>query len=821
MRVSAPWLRGWRRDWGTALAIIACLGLGIGPNVAAFSVIRATLSRSIPVPSSGELYQLRAGSARRSQRLFSVSALAAIRRSIGPRARLGAFTPPVVMFTRPAGSAPLPVTVQLVSGGYFPALDLRPWRGRLLDPADDRASVAVESYRYWARHRYGAPLGRSITIGGVSLTVVGVAPPGFYGLSQAHPAELWIPLRLQARLGYHGNNLMDSNRGPAEAGLAWATQPGIRWLEAVARVPSGASLGMLGALATAADQRALAPYIGQAQPRARAGLRREQVWLSPASTGLGYLKRRLGGPLTILQGLALLVFLVACGDAIILLLIHGFGQRREASLRLALGATRRSLLVDSLVGDAALAVAGGAVALPLALWSRRIILHSFHIHLSPGGAFVAPALILAVGGSIAAALACGIFTASLGVGRTASLPVYARAPTDPRTSRAYSCLTLAQLALAFASLFSAALLNSAWRRVLAVPLGFSPGPVLAVPISPHAAGFTGPSLPALEHTLLAHLAALPGVSAAALAHCGVLLGCRSVSQVAIPAAGKQPSRTVQTQEDAVSPAFFEVLSVAILRGRAFSPADGPGSPPVALASAAFQRTYLRGSRAIGAIVQGPNGPVTIVGLVADDRANGPTRAAPPMLYFPLSQLRSSPHFLAVRAAPGVAAASLTPEVRAALHAISPVLAARRPETLTRRLTGTLAAERASAELAAIFAMLTLAIAAIGLYSTLTFRVARARHPIAVRLAIGARPSQILAQVLSDAARLLVAGLALGAFLSAGAAVLLRSALFGMPPFDPMSAAAASGALVAAAFLASALPAVRAAQVRPWEALREN
>src|SRR5487761_478203 len=265
MKLLPNWIRDWRRDTGLAAAVVVTLALGLGLNIAIFSAIDAILLRSLQVPHASQIELAQNGSRATPDPRFAFSTIERLRRAWTGKARIGAFTTPNDMYTPAEKAPPKPIAVQLVSGGYFNALAIQPWRGRLIGHADDRAPegapVCVVSYGYWRRQPQHAAVGKSLILNHVALTIVGIAPREFYGLDKGSTPEAWIPVRLQPRIGYHSNADTDSNRGPAHMSQPWATQPGIRWLHVVARVEDQGAIRSLGAMGTAADQRGLAPYL--------------------------------------------------------------------------------------------------------------------------------------------------------------------------------------------------------------------------------------------------------------------------------------------------------------------------------------------------------------------------------------------------------------------------------------------------------------------------------------------------------------------------------------------------------------------------------
>ncbi|MGH9534461.1 MAG: ADOP family duplicated permease [Terriglobales bacterium] len=818
--------RRWRRDGALAAVIIATLGLGIGVNLAIFSALDAVVLGTLPVPRPGQIYFARHGFSGGSNPLFSYRLFRGLRHVIA-QPQWAAFTDSSDLFSRARNASPRPVAAQLISGGYFAALGVQPWRGRLLNRADDRRpdgrAVAVLSYRYWRGHYLGseAPaLGRRLTLNGVPLTIVGVAPPGFYGLDKARAPAVWAPLRLQSRLRYEASYSIDSGRGPYNARLPWATQAGILWLRVVARMPKRADVGGIGAAATAVEHRALAPYLAHADAKARRQKLRERVWLVSGRQGLGYLRQEWAQPLGILLTMSALVLLIACGDVALLLLARAVTRRREWAVRLALGAHRRRVAAAELAGSLVLAATGSGLGLGLAMAARQPLLRFL------GGLHLAmPLDARMLGFCVAAAVLTGLLFGGVPALRAARVELAPALKSDSgsglrRREGFGRWLISGQAALSVVLLLGAALLALSLVRLMRLKPGFAAREVVAMTISPHAAGYAAGDMGMLARRLRRRLAALPGADGAAVAASGLLMGYSSWSTFFVSPARGQWHRA---GEDFVSPSFFRVLGIPVVRGRVFNRGDGPGTPSVVAVNRAFVRRYLRGRNPLGAVVN-DFGDATIVAVVGNVRASGPAQQAPPTIYHPWAQRNDAagilvPHFLAVRIRGDATAAF--PEIRKTLAAVAPNLPVTHLATLRHALDRRLWNERVIAELSGAFALLALLLAALGLYGVVAYTAARREAEVGLRIALGARPGQILRLMLGSATVMVASGAAAGLAAGLIAAQVLRSQLHGLSPLDPAAIGAAVVALFAVALAAAAIPARRAAKIQPWQALRRE
>lgn len=822
-------IEGWRRDarqaWtgsrrapGVALAAVLTLALGLGANFALFSALDAVLWRSLPVPQPREIRLLQRGN---GDARFSYPLIQDLRRALGGRARLAAMTrEPAAFDASGQGVAGDELRAQLVSGNFFSVLEVQPWRGRLLEPADNAApegrAVAVISYEFWRVHFHGAgALGATLTLNRVPVEIVGVAPPGFAEITRGDAAQAWLPLRLQRRLAYFRNAALGS--GDPEA--AWADQAGISWLQAVARVAPGENLTALAARATAAERRDLAPGLpGAARPRERALRLAARIELRPGATLLNALARRIARPLWILEAMAGLVLLVACLNLAMLMLARGAARQREYAVRLAVGAGRGALLRQAMAEGLILAGLGGAAGFLLALWGRTALLAALGVSHAP--AVLAGGTGLSAGFAVFLSLAAGAgFSLAPGWRASRVAPLAALqgrgAGGGRRQGRA---LVIGQAAAALVLLIVAGLLGRSLVALMQADSGHAPGRVLLVHIDPRAAGYRPQELPALYQRMISRLDALPGVQASGLALCGA--ACESSGRVRVIAGGSE-RRNLSTDSDAISPGYLQAMGVRLIRGRAFAAGDSGGAPPVAIVNETFARRYLGDFDPLAARVGAPAGaapPAAIVGVAADARLD-PRRPPPPMVFYPLAQAPDYVESLAVRARGG--AGPLAAAVRGALAQAAPAMPAGGMTTLAARVAGSWRDEAALVQLSGGLALLALGLGCLGLYGVAAYGVARRSAEIGMRMALGARRGQVFRLIWSEALRATLAGAVLGLAAAWPLARLARGVLFGIGPLDAATWLAALAALFAAATLAAWGPARRAARLDPWAALRHE
>lgn len=808
----AAWYTRRMREWKLHLVIVAALALGIGANLAIFSGLDAVLLRSLPVGQPWQIYFARNGLPSQPDTEFSSAVVRQMRAAV-PTAQLACFTEGYEMFTPRPGAPPQMVATQLVSPNYFTLLGVRATRGRVLDSGDAAALAAVLGYAYWLQHYDGRPVvGKTITLNGVALDIIGIAPPGFYGLSKARPADAWVPMGLQQRLHYAGSAYMDSGRGAVDPTKPWDTQSGIHWLNVVARIPGAATAPGIAAAATAAERNVEAPYAAQG-PKSR-----DAVWFVRGSTGLAYLSKEIAAPLELLLGMAGLVLLIACADVALLLLARGMSRRREWAVRLALGAGQGRLLRNALASSLALAALGAGLGLALAFWGRSALMALLGVRL-PAGTVALDARVLSF--SVATAVITGLLFGLAPAWLAARVNVNEALKSEgggqqSARARGWSWLIGAQVALSLVLLLAASLLALSLVRLLRLRPGFATASVISATIAPRSAGYTPATFPGLEHRLLlARLNAEPGVASATIASIGVLAGNSYGSTLSVEPNGV---RHVHTEEDSVSPGFFSTLGIPLLRGRRFRAGDDAHAPQVVIVNEVFVRRYLTDCQPLGAVINDFR-DATVVGVVADARVHGADQPVPPMVYHPQAQDPESSHFLAVRFR-GDASAGIA-EIRSALAQIAPTMPVISLHTLQDRLRAGLGGERALADLSGAFALLALLLAALGIYGVMSYAVARREQEVGIRMALGARPREILLLVLQSALTIVGFGLAAGLAMALPLAHLLRHGLHGLSPLDPAAIALSLGVLLLVAVAAAALPALRASRVVPWSALRRE
>jgi predicted permease len=816
-------LRRSRRQPGFALLAVATLALGIGANTALFTLVEAVMLRPLPVPQPRQLVMLgdpqfsgvMSGTASGTVPALSYAQYQALRDSSLEFAGLAAFSS-TSFAAQVSGDngAPAPASLQLVSANYFQVLGLQPAAGRFFTPEEATPAAAAEAvldYGFW-QHRFGgdpAVIGHTLRLRSLSFTVIGITPRAFHGTTVGMEPEIYFPLALQPRI---------------LTGRDWLHDPpGVRrvlWITAIGRLRPGASLPAARSEVAAAYARAVAAQAAQApDAKTRADLLTQTMPVATAAHGASAVSAQFGKPLWILFALVGLVLLMVAVNLSGMLLSQAAAREREFAMRLALGA-RRSRLVRQLMAESLLlAVTGGAAGWWLARAATRWLVAmvaqqsgGLALSVTPDAAVLGFTLLLALLAGMAMSLAPAL--------RLTRRDLAAGARRRQTASRG---LVVAQVALSLVLVSGAALFARSLGQLRRVPLGFNPENLYTFSLS---AGTAGAGLPrALQayRDIAAALRRLPGVTAVAVSYSGLFTGNQSGDGLTIPGYAGHPGGNM----DFAGPGYFAALGIPILQGREFTAADTTRGVRPMVIDQTLARRYFPGRNPLGQPVTvhfsdgsvvcevvGVAAPVTQYSLRQDrtdpqfylDIYNGRNYPEVPAVYFEVRTATAGTLTLpavnnAVQQAGGLPVKVSDWESIAAL--VNDSLA---PDLLLLRLSG-------------FFALLALGLAAMGLYAMLGWAVARRRHEIGLRMALGARAAQVTVMVLGEGLALVALGILLGVGGSLWAGRALAGLLFGVRPADPLSLAASAGVLLAAGALAALLPARRASRTDPARTLR--
>ncbi|HEX6938138.1 MAG TPA: ABC transporter permease [Longimicrobiales bacterium] len=789
---------------GFAAAAVLTLALGIGANTAILSLVYGVVMRPLPFPEADEMTTVWMSNPRQGidRDVTSYPNFLDWREQSRSFDVMVGIARTVMNLTGDGEPEELPAA--LVSDGFFRLLGVEPVLGRGFLPEEATPggeSVVVLSHELWTS-RYGRDpgvIGRSVRLNGSPYRIIGVMPPG-----AAWPAEakLWVPLAMRGSLA------------------SLAERRGALWLSVFGRLADGVTLAE-----AQAEMDAIARRLEEAYPDANDGV---GIFLEPLhETVVGEVRPAL----LLLLGAVGCVLLIACANVSGLLLARGRARRQEVAVRVALGASGARLARQTITESIVLAVAGGAVALLVALWAVDVL-----VRLAPadvprldGVGIDGVALAFAAGTTLVAALLFGAAPA-LDVARRepgALLREGGRGRTGGAGDRARPLFVAGQFAVALVLLAGAGLMVRSLVRLREVDPGFEPRGVLAVGIT--LSGRSYPDAAAVRgffDRLLPEVSAMPGVESVGAISTLFLDRLPQMTSVTLQDAElPEAIRRLPVPYDAVTPDLFHTLRIELRQGRAFTATDGPDAPNVAVVNEAFVRRYFPGGNAVGRRFALGGAPerdedwITIVGIVEDARRGGLDREPRPQVFLPHAQFTTRRMTVLVRARGDVLAQ--VGAVRAAVRRIDPDQPISDVRTLERDLSGSVAGRRFLMFLLLVFAAASTTLAAVGIYGIMAQMVAQRTREIGVRMALGARTGDIVRMIVGRGMTLACTGLGLGVLAALAAGRLLSGLLFGVRPSDPATLLGVSAILAAVAALACYLPTRRAASVDPIEALRDE
>ncbi len=812
-------VRRLRHTPGFAMVVVLTVAVGIGANAAMYGVIDRLLLRPpahIAQPESVRLIyftQTFSWAGLVTQRSASYPDYAAFR-------ELPAFSGVAAYYadgsSLGAGAGATPIRRVSASGTYFRVLGVRPELGRFFDDGSDRSTgerVAVLSHGFWRRELGEDPgvLGRRLTIGARSYTVVGVAPAGFTG-AELGPVDVWVPL---------------SASPPEFLGEVWREEGGWRWIRLVARLAPGVSAEEAASEATA-SYRHTQEAETRDDPTARVELgsiiaARDEVGRRAAAPMLG----RAGDQARIslwLGGVALLVLVIACANVANLLLARAMRRRREIGVRVALGVGRGRLFSALLTESLLLALLGGAAGLLLARVGGRLLATLLLTDVAPE-ALGTPAAIILVGIALAAlaGVATGVAPAlfALRSDVITSLKAGAR-EGGGRGSRVRTALVLVQSAVSVLLLVGAGLFVRSLLEVRRLDLGFDADRVAVVRLA--LPGRAQTEVDRLYAVALERVSRLPTVERAAI---GTTVPFESAisTDLRVPGVDSIPiTGDGGPYVNAVTPGFFATMGTHIVRGRPLTRADVEGSPRAVVVSTTFARRVWPGLDPLGRcmIIGSDDAPCSSVVGVAEDAHRQSLDDVPVMQYYvPLEQHQVTPGLRALFVRTRGDPAAALPAIRRQIQTLEADLPYPSIDYLATLIDPQVRPFRLGATLFGLFGALALVLAALGLYSVIAYTVTQRRHELGVRMALGARRADVARLVVLQTLRLLLLGLGIGLLIAVMSTGRLTPLLFNVSTRDPLVFGGVTATLLLAGIAASVLPARRAMRVEPMRVLREE
>jgi macrolide transport system ATP-binding/permease protein len=795
----------------TAVAALS-IGLGIGINTMTFSGVNTVLLKPFPVAEPSRVVSVftadtrSLGFARAMSRLNFLDFRAKNRVFAGMSSEMGL---PLALSN--TGAQPETVQGQLVTGDFFDVLGVKAAVGRTFRPEEDRTPgthlVAVLSYDGWQRYFAGDPavVGKTITLNRQLFTVVGVAPQGFRGTNLFARPVAWLPTMCyqQVLSGFLLENF-ESRRG-----LVW---------QVVARLAPGVSIEQ-----ARANMTTLASQLELEYPTDNRGRSVRVLTLSESRVGPN------GGNVTLAAGMLMtivaLVLLVACGNVANLLLARASARRREIALRLALGATRTRIVRQLLVESLALAVVGGALALPLSYWGQLLLMAARPPFLPADALDAVPdgrVLAFTAAATLVTGLLFGLVPA-LRASRPSLVTEIKEGAADPgggdHLFGLRNVLVLAQVALSLIALVVASLFVRSLNRTMEIDPGFDVAHLASMNVDLGTSGYDEPRGREFQRKMLERATSVAGVQSATLASFAPLLGggfARTVFLAGQDTNDPRNGKLVQIQT--VSDTYFQTMGIRLRRGRNFAASDLPAAPRVAIINETMAKRFWPGTDPVGQRYSyfGVNAQVEVVGVAADSDYNAVGEDRTPFIYHPLSQMYESGVTLLVRAD---RPAAVLGTVRGEMNRLDRQLPLEFVITMSDAFSQSLFVQRFGAGLLGAFGGLALLLSVIGVYGVMAYSVSRRTRELGIRIALGAPRAMLIQSVMRQAAKLTIVGAAIGVAASLMLARLIGGLLYGVGAADPVTFIGVPAALVVAALAAAYLPARRSAAVDPLVALR--
>lgn len=832
-----------RKAPGFTITAVITLALGIGATTAIFTLVQGILLRSLPVADPAQLYRIgdtddccvNGGFVGDNGDfdIFSYDLYLHLKNSAPEFEQLAAVQAGQDGFSVRRGDAlAKSLHGEFVSGNYFSTLGLGAFSGRPLSENDDTPSaspVTVVSYRTWQTEFAADPtlVGSTISIQAKPFTVVGIAPPGFFGDRVSdNPPDFWISLATEPYV--HGPNSI----------LHHADS---HWLYPVGRVRPGTNVGALQAKLSVALRQWLGTRVAYTKSGGAAEIPKQHVTIVPGGGGIQNLQQEAGKGLKMLMTLSSVVLLIACANIANLLLARATMRRADMALRTALGAGRRRLIRQVLTESVLLSCIGGLAGLAVAYAGSHTILalafpdaKNLTVDARPsltvlGFAFLVSLLTGVLFGTAPAWLLSHTHPAEAlrGVNRS----------TRDRSSLPQKALVVIQASLSLVLLAGAILMSKSLANLEHQNFGVATANRYVLQFDPEGAGYTAERLPALYRELEDRFAALPGVSNVALALYSPLQGNNwgdCVIQQGYPAPG--PNSKCGATWDRVSRHFLDAVGVPVVRGRGFTEQDTATSQLVVVVNQAFVKRFFPNDDPVGKHfgIDFPqySGMYEIVGVFADFKMNNPRDPIRPVFLRPLAQRFTG--FQEPEMITGETRSMFINSVilnfngppqnveeliRRTLAGVDPNLTVFDLRTFEAQVVGNFNQERLIARLTSLFGIVALILASVGLYGVTSYFVARRTSEIGVRMALGATRSSVLKMVLSGALWQILLGLGLGIPAALLAGHLMASQLYEVGGYDPLALISATLVLALCAALAGFVPARRAASIEPMQALR--
>jgi macrolide transport system ATP-binding/permease protein len=831
-------LRQLRKTPGFTFVAVLTLALGIGANAAIFTLVNAVLMKNLPVTDPKTL--VRIGNTNDccvstgfqesgNYALFPTETYLSLKKNVPEFEELAAMEAgfrfrPVVVRREGDRQAPRSVNGEFVSGNYFRTFGLQPQAGRLFFDSDDvtgAATVAVMSYATWQRDYLGsaAVVGSTFWVNTKPVTIVGIAPRGFYGdRLSSNPPDFYLPIETM----------------PVLADAPYVHDPDAQWLYLVGRVKPGVSIPQLQQKVSALVKQSFAEGKTFSAGPGKAQLSKVHVVLTPGGAGIQDLQEQYASNLHLLMAISGLVLLIACANIANLLLARGMGRKAEMSVRTALGAMRGRIVRQLLTESVVLAGMSGIVGLVIAYAGARMLLmlafpqaQSVPIDASPS----TPVLAFACGLSLLTGVLFGVAPAWIA---SQSEPVDAlrsgSRTTATGASRLQRGLVILQAALSLVLLAGAGLFWQSLSKLQHTDFKLESKNRYIVHINPQTAGYSGTQLEALYRTMEQRFHTLPGILKVGICTYTAMEDNNWSNSVQVQG---QPDLNKNASFVKANAEYFDSIGTRVVMGRGIGPEDTSTARPVAVVNQEFVKTLFQNRNPIGQHFGSPSpestGDFEIVGVVEDTTYTTP-RWKNHAMYFvptmqrPLSDKNPIENDQSLFAGAIVLETTrpmndLESQVRATLAGINPNLTVIKFQTFDQQISDLFNDDRMIARLTMLFAALALVLATVGLYGVTAYSVARRTTEIGIRMALGAERAAVVAMVMRGVALQAALGLAIGVPVAVLCVRFVRAQLYDVTTMNVSVLASAIIPLTIAACLAGVIPARRAASTDPAQSLR--
>ena len=810
------------------LTVIATLALGIGANTAIFTLVDALLLRPVPVPHPEQLVIVSDPAEVNTNNVgLPLTDYVSVPLYRDVRARNAVFTD---MYAN-GESGTLDVQIgpgtnataeqphaRFVTGNFFSVLGVPAYAGRTFTAAEDEAPgqdpVAVLTYDYWQGRFSGssAAIGSVMRVNDVAVTIIGVTPPGFHGDIVGQPIDFWLPMMMHPAIQPRQDMIDDR---------AWS------WVVMMGRLKPGVTLEQARQEVSAIEANAIRDNVsGRELSRFEDNLKDAPIQVVSGARGFSERRAEYGKALWVLMAAVGLVILVVCANVSSLMLARIVARNREMTLRMTLGAGRGRLMQQMLVEGTLLALVSSVLGLFAATWGTRVLLATVSAS-NPIAIDTTPdARVLAF--TAAMTLACLLLFGLLPAFRATQVDLASSLRAQGRNLIGAArggripfgrALVVAQMALSLLLLIGGALLVHSMQQLLHSDIGVDRDHVVAVRVRTARSPYVGARLGQLRRDLAEHVRQLPGVDAAAFADHGLFSGGASGYHVNVPGFVAQADSERRVSLDRVGPNFFHAIGARLIRGRDIEPRDLATVPPATVINETMAKRYFGARDPLGVTVTVDSVPYTIVGVVRDFQSSDVRDKPRREMYLAFNdptqgdagQAKLAVH---VRGDPS----RFVGPIRRAIEDVErtlPIVV----DPVNDRVRATVGKDVLLVQVTMFFCIVTLVLAALGLYGVTAYSTSQRTSELGLRAALGAEPGDVTRMVLGEAVRVAIMGVVIGVPAGLAATRLIRAQLFGVGTIDLPSLSIAIVVLVATAVVASYVPARRAAKVGPLEALR--